>query len=194
VVNYTQYWANNSVVAADNSTTSISDGQMIAMLQSGFNSGKLVYDANTLYAIFTPGKVNLGGGFGTQYCAYHTSGNVTINGQSRVALYAAMPYNYGYPSACTSGYPTDDADRGAATEVNTLAHEIEETTTDGFGNAWWDTRGYENADKCAWIWGSISTSANGGRYNMIVGSPIAHKVLVQQNWKNVTGGGCATSF
>ena len=96
-----------------------------------------------------------------------------------------------YPSGCTSGYATDDADRGAATEVNTLAHEIEETTTDGFGNAWWDSRGMENADKCAWQWGTIFTSSNGGKYNMIVGG---HKVLVQMNWKNVSGGGCATSY
>ena len=193
VVNYTQYWANNSVLVPANngSTATVSDATMISMLQQGFDLGKLAYDPNTLYAIFTPGTVNLGGGFGSQYCAYHTSGNVTIAGQTRVALYAAMPYNSAYPSGCTSGYPTDDADVGAATEVNTLAHEIEETTTDGYGNAWYDTRGYENADKCAWIWGSILTSGNGGKYNMIVGG---HKVLVQQNWKNVSGGGCATSY
>jgi hypothetical protein len=191
VVNYTQFWANKSVVVADNSTSSINDNQMLSMLQSGFDSGNLVYDPTTLYAIFTPGKVNLGGGFGTQYCAYHWYGNVTVLGVSRVVLYAAMPYNYGYPSACTSGYPTADSDRGAATEVNTLAHEIEETTTDGFGNAWWDNQGYENADKCAWTWGTLFTATNGGKYNMTIGG---HQVLVQQNWKNVSGGGCGVSL
>ena len=65
---------------------------MIAMLQAGFTSGALTYDPNTLYAIFTPGKVNLGGGFGTQYCAYHTSGNVNITnvGARDVALATKM--------------------------------------------------------------------------------------------------------
>ena len=114
------------------------------------------YDASTVYAIFTSGKVNLGGGFGTQYCAYHTHGTVTINGVAKTVLYAAMPYNYAYPSACTSGTRGGQrhADPGADYEVNTLAHEIEETTTDMMGTAWYDNRGYENADKCAWTWGT----------------------------------------
>jgi hypothetical protein len=189
VVTYTQYWANSTVLVPANngSTTKVTDGTMLAMLQSGIAGGNLVYEPNTLYAIFTPGKVNLGGGFGTQYCAYHGSGTVLVGGVSKTILYAAMPYNYAYPSGCTSGYPTADADKGASYEVNTLAHEIEETTTDGFGNAWWDSRGYENADKCAWTWGTIYTT-NGGWWNMNVGG---HYVLVQQNWKNVAGGGCA---
>jgi hypothetical protein len=190
-VTYTQYWANNTNVPNPTLKTTITDAQMIAMLQSGFDNGKLVYDPNTLYAIFTQGTTNLGGGFGTQYCAYHANATVTINGVARNIFYAAMPYDYQYPGGCTSGYATDDGDKGAATEVNTLAHELEETTTDGLLDAWWDNRGMENADKCAWTWGTTQTSANGGKYNMIVGSPTAHKVLIQQNWKNVSGGGCA---
>lgn len=186
-VSYTQYWANGT--NAPSGTTSISDAQMIAMLQSGFNSGALAYDAGTVYAIFTSGKVNLGGGFGTQYCAYHTHGTVTVGGVSRTVLYAAMPYNYAYPSACTSGYAAANGslDPGADYEVNTLAHEIEETTTDMMGNAWYDSRGYENADKCAWTWGSTFTTAAGGTANMTIGGK---NFLVQQNWKNAGSGGC----
>ena len=37
-------------------------------------------------------------------------------------------------------------DPGADFEVNTLGHEIEETTTDLMGTAWFDSRGYENAE------------------------------------------------
>src|SRR5205823_5469574 len=88
-VSYTQYWANNASVPANGA--SVSDAQMVAMLQSGFNSGALTYDASTVYAIFTADKVNLGGGFGTQYCAYHTHANVSIGGVTKVVLYAAMP-------------------------------------------------------------------------------------------------------
>lgn len=187
VVNYTQYWANGT--NAPSGTTSVSDAQMIAMLQSGFNSGALTYDPSTLYAIFTSGKVNLGGGFGTQYCAYHTHGTVTIGGVSKTVLYAAMPYNYAYPSACTSGYGAANGDPGADYEVNTLAHEIEETTTDMMGNAWFDTRGYENADKCAWTWGTVDK--NGNTANITVGSK---NFLVQQNWVNAGSGGCALKF
>jgi hypothetical protein len=187
-VSYTQFWANGS--SAPSGTQSISDAQMVSMLQSGFNSGALTYDAGTVYAIFTSGKVNLGGGFGTQYCAYHTHGTVTINGVAKTVLYAAMPYNYAYPSSCTSGLAAANgsADPGADYEVNTLAHEIEETTTDMMGNAWFDTRGYENADKCAWTWGTTYTTAANGKANMNLGGK---DFLVQQNWKNVSGGGCA---
>ena len=96
IVNYTSYWANTSS-SAPSGTASVSDGQMIAMLQSGFSSGALAYDASTLYLILTKGKVNLGGGFGTQYCAYHTHGTVTIGGVAKTALYAAQPYNYAFP-------------------------------------------------------------------------------------------------
>ena len=190
-VTYTGYWANAS--NAPGGTTSISDAQMVAMLQNGFNSGALAYDKSTLYAIFTSGQVNLGGGFGTQYCAYHTHATVTINGVSQTVLYAAMPYNYAYPSACTSGYgaANGSADPGADYEVNTLAHETEETTTDMLGTAWYDNRGYENADKCAWTWGTTYASASGGVANMNLGGK---DFLVQQNWVNAGRGGCALSY
>jgi hypothetical protein len=188
VVNYTQFWANNTSVPA--SGASVSDAQMIAMLQSAFDGGKLTYDPSTLYAIFTAGTVNLGGGFGTQYCAYHTHGTVTVGGVSKTVLYAAMPYNYAYPSACTSGYAAANGsyDKGADYEVNTFVHEIEETTTDMMGTAWYDRRGYENGDKCAWTWGTTYTSAAGGVANVNIGGK---DFLVQQNWKNSGTGGCA---
>ncbi|MES2125120.1 MAG: hypothetical protein V4503_10585 [Gemmatimonadota bacterium] len=188
VVNYTGYWANNT--SAPSGTTKVTDAQMIAMLSSGFTSGKLVYDPNTLYVIFTAGAVNLGGGFGTSYCGYHTHGTVSTPSGSKVALYSAMPYDYAYPSACTNGTASPNGDPGADNEVSVLAHEIEETTTDPMGNAWYDSRGYENADKCAWNFGTTFTSG-GGVANMTIGGKA---FLVQQNWINSGSGGCRLSW
>jgi hypothetical protein len=188
-VNYTQYWANGT--NAPTGTQSVSDAQMLSMLASGFSSGALTYDANTLYAIFTSGSVNLGGGAGTQYCAYHTHGTLTVNGVSKVVLYAAMPYNYAWPSGCTVGGAPSNVDQGAYYEVNTLAHEVEETTTDMMANAWFDNRGYENADKCAWTFGSTYPIANGGTANMNLGGK---DFLVQRNWVNAGSGGCTLSY
>ena len=91
-------------------------------------------------------------------------------------------------SVALYGTKSPNNDVGADAEVNTLAHEIEETTTDGMGTAWWDHRGYENADKCAWTWGTTYTTANGGKANMKLGT---RDYLVQQNWLNVGSGGCA---
>ncbi|MEO8620898.1 MAG: hypothetical protein ABI625_07525 [bacterium] len=191
IVNYTQFYANN--VNVPSAGQNVSDAQMIAALQGAFNAGKLTYNASTLYAIFTAGTVNLGGGFGTQYCAYHTHGTVTIGGVAKTVLYAAMPYNNAYPSACTSGLAAANGslDPGADYEVNTLVHEVEETTTDMMGNAWYDRRGYENADKCAWTWGTVQTGSNGGKYNITIGGT---HFLVQQNWKNTGSGGCGLSL
>ncbi|MFN2603168.1 MAG: hypothetical protein ABR582_10480 [Gemmatimonadaceae bacterium] len=183
-VNYTGFWANDA--NAPSGTQSVSDAQMVSMLQSGFDSGAITYDPSTLYAIFTSGKVNLGGGFGTQYCAYHTHGTVTIGGVSQTVLYAAMPYDQAYPGVCTNGTAAPNGDAGADAEVNTLAHETEETTTDEMGTAWFDRRGYENADKCAWTWGTTST-AGGGYWNITIGTK---HFLVQQNWINSGSGGC----
>jgi hypothetical protein len=189
VVNYTQYWANNT--NAPSGSQVVSDAQMVSMLQSGFTSGALSYDPSTLYIIMTAGKVNLGGGFGTQYCAYHTHGFVTIGGATRTVLYAAMPYVFAFPSACTSGFPAANGatDPGADYEVNVIAHETEETTTDELGNAWFDRRGFENADKCAWTWGTTFTTSSGGVANVQVGGM---SFLVQRNWLRT--GGCAQSF
>jgi hypothetical protein len=190
-VTYTQYWANNT--NAPSGTTSISDAQMIAMLQSGFDSGKLTYDPSTLYHIFTSGTVNLGGGFTAtpQYCAYHTHGTVTIGGVAKTVLYSAMPYNMGRANYCSNGTASPNNDPGADAEVNTLVHETEETTTDMMGTAWYDSRGYENADKCAWTWGTTYTTANGGTANVNVGGK---DFLIQRNWLNAGSGGCFMSY
>src|SRR6185295_14823036 len=47
-VSYTRYWANNTNAPAG--TKNVSDADMLAMLQSGFNGGQLPYDPYTLYA------------------------------------------------------------------------------------------------------------------------------------------------
>jgi hypothetical protein len=189
-VTYTGFWANNTNVPLV--TANVSDAQMAAMLASGFSSGKLTYDASTLYAIFTAGKTNLGGGFGSQYCAYHTHATISISGVARTVLYAAMPYDNAYPGGCSMGSPANGTlDPGADAEVNTLGHEIEETTTDMLGTAWFDNRGYENADKCAWTFGATYTTAAGGTANMNLGGK---DFLVQQNWVNAGTGGCKLSY
>ncbi len=187
IVNYTQFWANNSYNVPSGSVT-VTDQQMVDMLQYAFNTGKLTYNMYTLYAIFTPGTVNLGGGFGTQYCAYHNWATVTVGGLSKTVLYAAMPHDYSYPSACTAGLASPNGFPAADAEVNTLAHEIEETSTDPVGTGWWDNNGFENADKCAWKFGTIYQTSNGGYANMSLGGK---NFLVQQNWVNASGGYCA---
>lgn len=55
--------------------------------------------------------------------------------------------------------------------VSVIAHELEETNTDPDLNAWYDSNGSEDADKCAWTFGSNQTlGSNGAYYNMTLNS------------------------
>jgi Phosphate-induced protein 1 conserved region len=178
-VTYTQFWADASGPASG----TVSDAQVQQEVVAGLNSGALSYDPSTLYVVFSAPTVNLGGGFGTQYCAYHghfSSGYGDVK-------YAVLPYDWSDPSGCAWQTTTPNDDPAADTEVNVLAHETEETTTDEDLNAWYDRRGYENADKCAWTFGTTYTTANGSIANMNLGGK---DFLVQRNWVNAGRGGC----
>jgi hypothetical protein len=180
-VSYTRFWAHNS-----NPGSAPSDPAIQNEIIGGFISGNLTYDPNTIYSVFTGPGVNLGGGFNTQYCAYHGDFTWNDNGTNRVVIYSAQPYNQG-ASGCMAQSVGPNGDPADPT-VNTLAHEIEEAATDPHLNAWWDNRGYENADKCAWTWGTLITASNGAKYNMTIGGK---NFLIQQNWLNRGNGGCA---
>jgi hypothetical protein len=72
-----------------------------------------------------------------------------------------------------------------------ISHELEEAVTDPDLNAWYDNRGYENADKCAWTFGTTTTLSSGAKYNVTLGST---KYLIQRNWVNASGGYCAMEY
>ena len=52
---------------------------------------------------------------------------------------------------------------GADGMASIIAHELEEAATDPDLNAWYDATGAENADKCAWTFGTEYTAANGSQ-------------------------------
>jgi hypothetical protein len=90
----------------------------------------------------------------SSYCAYHSwSGS-----GSSVLLYANMPYADTVSGACDAGYHPNSDDADAT--INVTSHEHNETITDEQGNAWYDNAGYEDGDKCAWNFGSVSGSSN----------------------------------
>lgn len=180
-LSYSAYWADSN--NAPTSGQSVSDSAVQSEIVAGFTNGSLAYDASTVYAVFSANGVNLGGNAFSQYCAYH--GDFSWNGN--VVLYAVMPYDWTNPSACAVQTTTPNGDPAADTEVNTLAHELEEANTDPQLNAWYDNRGYENADKCAWTFGTTYTTSNGALANMSLGGK---NYLVQRNWKNSGSGGC----
>jgi hypothetical protein len=112
----------------------------------------------------------------TQYCAYH--------GDASGLYYANMPYADTVPAACDSGqYPNGDP--AADSEINILSHEHNETITDEQLNAWYDHRGSEIGDKCAWNFGAALGGANGTEYNQIINGD---DYYMQQEWSNQVSG------
>jgi phosphate-induced protein 1 len=182
----------NSVAYAGSTTDNYSQGpdltdaEVQTVVASAISGNRLAKDFNGVYFVLTSSDVTESSGFLTQYCGWHTHG--TISG-------ADIKYSFvGDPSrtlsACAAQTTSPNGNAGADAMVSVIAHELEEAVTDPDLNAWYDTRGYENADKCAWKFGTTYT-VNGAKYNMTLGT---RNFLIQQNWVNASGGYCATSF
>jgi hypothetical protein len=72
--------------------------------------------------------------------------------------------------------------------ASVIAHETQEATSDPDLNAWFDSRGNENGDLCAWRWGPLTGVLGNGAYNQTIAGK---HWLIQMNWENSRGGGCA---
>ncbi len=175
---YTQYWATDTLSPPIGVAANVPDRRIQSGIVYAFQSGRLTYDPQTIYAVLSDTKVNLGGGFGS-YCAYH--GMFTWQGKK--VVYAVMPFQADFANGCTLLQGTSpNSDFNADAEVDTFAHELEEAATDPDLNAWYDAQGAENADKCVTYYNPIYVTANGGRANMKIGTK---DFLTQGNWKNV---------
>lgn len=167
--------------------TSLSDAAIQGVVSDAITSGRLPNNTAGVYFVLTSQDVTASSGFCTQYCGWHTYG--TIGGSN--IKYSFVGNSARCPSACQAQNVGPNGNAGADGMASIIAHELEEAHTDPNLNAWYDSRGAENADKCAWTFGSTSTAANGALYNMTLGS---RNYLIQQNWVNASGGYCAKSY
>ena len=141
---------------------------------------------NGLYFVLTGLDVTKSG-FLTSYCGWHA--HASIGGTDIKYSFVGNPGTNGACSVQTSVSPNNNV--GADAMASIVAHELVEAATDPDLNAWYDSRGYENADKCAWTFGTTNTSSNGSKYNMVLGGL---NFLIQQNWLNASGGKCVLSY
>jgi hypothetical protein len=167
--------------------TALSDSAVQAVVAAAITSGKLSKDTNAVYFVLTSADVNETSGFCTQYCGWHTHG--TISGSDIKYAFIGNPDRC--PSACEAQSIGPNGNAGADGMASIISHELEEAVTDPDLNAWYDRRGRENADKCAWTFGTTSAAGNGATYNMTLGT---RNYLIQQNWVNASGGYCAKSY
>lgn len=146
-----------------------------------------VPDPNGLYFVLTSSDVNETSGFCTKYCGWHT--HASINGVDVKYSFVGNPDRC--PSGCEAESTAPSGDSAANGMASIMAHESEEAISDPDLNAWYDSSGAENADKCAWKFGPKSTASNGSTYNQTLGG---YQWLIQMNWENMSGGGCAQTY
>ncbi|CAO3663912.1 unnamed protein product [Umbelopsis ramanniana] len=156
---------------------SLDDSAIQTIVSTAISSG-LPTDANGIYAVLTAGDVSETSGFCSQYCGWHTYAN--INGTDLKYLFA------GRADACisscvssTNQQSSPNGDVFVDGMISVLAHEIVEAGSDPELNAWTDASGQENADKCAWTFGTTQDASSGGQYNVVAGGK---EYLIQQNW------------
>jgi hypothetical protein len=166
--------------------TALSDAAIQTVVSNAITSGALPKDTNGVYMVLTSADVNATSGFCSQYCGWHTHG--TISGSDIKYAFIGNPDRC--PSSCADQTVSPNGNAGADGMASIISHELEEEHTDPDLNAWYDTRGAENADKCAWTFGT-TTSSGGALSNVTLGS---RRYLIQQNWVNASGGYCSMAY
>jgi hypothetical protein len=159
--------------------TRLTDSQIQGVVNSAITSGRLPYNANGVYFVITSSNVTASSGFCTQYCGWHTVGNLT-SGKVR---YSFVGNAKRCITSCAAQSVSPNNNPGIDGAISVLTHELEEATTDPDLNMWYDSSGAENADKCAWTFGHFQTQLSSGAwYNMTFGG---HNWLIQRNlWKS----------
>lgn len=173
---------------------SLTDSAVQAIVRSAIEgtdpvhqSGMLPYDPNGVYFVLSSADVAETSGFCSSYCGWHSYASVSQG----VVKYSFVGNPDRCPSACSVQSVSPNGNSGADAMASIIAHELEEAVTDPLLNAWYDNRGYENADKCAWTFGTTSTTSSGSRYNLVLGGM---RFLIQRNWVNAGGGYCSMSY
>jgi serine protease len=131
------------------------------------------YSASAAYIVALPHGIRPSG-FGTQYCAYHSS--TTAAGHT--IAWTNDPYLPDVGASCGAGSVNSPGTLDGVSIV--FGHEQGETETDPFPNSGWlDSSGAENGDKCAWT--GLENNPNAGGYP------------TQPLWSN-SNNGCVQSY
>lgn len=126
---------------------------------------------------------NNSSGFGSSYCAYHSS---TSSPSGEVA-YTNLPYMTDAGASCGANFNGLGAEAGITIVAG---HEFAESETDPFPNSGWlDGSGSEIGDKCAWI-----SSGQGASADVTLGSGTFPVQSLWSNAFNGGAGGCVLSY
>lgn len=131
------------------------------------------YSASAAYIVALPHGIRPSG-FGTQYCAYHSS--TTAAGHT--IAWTNDPYLPDVGASCGQGSVNNPGTLDGVSIV--FGHEQGETETDPFPNTGWlDSGNAENGDKCAWM--------------NLINNPNAGGFPTQPLWSNANNG-CVQTY
>ncbi len=167
--------------------TALSDAQIRQVVSDAITSGRLPKDANAVYFVLTSKDVTATSGFCSQYCGWHDHATVAASDIKYAFVGNAMQQ---CPSGCIAPenqQASPNGNVGADGMASVVMHELVEAISDPDLNAWSDLIGQENADKCAWTFGTEQVAANGSRWNVNFGTG---QYLVQRNWRAAKPQGC----
>jgi serine protease len=140
----------------------------------------------TVQYVINTATGNNASGFGTQYCAWHSS---TSSSYGNIA-YTNMPYITDAGASCGANF-VNSGSAGLTDGITIVGgHEFAETETDIYpSTGWLDGTGSENGDKCAWI-----SSGQGAAADITLSTGT---FAVQSLWSNAFNsgaGGCVLSY
>ncbi len=174
-------WYDNASAAPSRPTQSQLAAEAVA---AAAHFGNTTSSSNTtVQYVINTSTGNNASGFGTRYCAWHSS---TSSSYGTIA-YTNMPYVTDAGASCGANFNGLGSNAGI-TIVG--GHEFAETETDIFpSTGWLDSNGAENGDKCAWI-----SSGQGAAANVSMNGA---SFPVQSLWSNAfnsNAGGCVLSY
>ncbi|HKV38008.1 MAG TPA: hypothetical protein VJX67_02255 [Blastocatellia bacterium] len=162
--------------------TRLRDSSILAIVNRAINNHLLPYNANGVYFVLTSTNISETSGFCSFYCGWHTAGNAS-----------AGPVRYsfvGNANRCLNGCAAQttgpNGNAGVDGMVSIVAHELEESTTDPNLDAWFDSQGAENGDKCAWTFGHSQFRTSNGAFANV--TTAKRNFLIQRNIE-ITGSG-----
>jgi len=141
-------------------TSNGSTSAVLAEVCSAITASGTVIDqsGNGYYALYSDQPRGNAG-----YCAWHSAG--TCSGKAiQFAFFWKLDGDAGCDPQDTSGMHS----QGLAAIANVSGHELAEAMSDPASpGAWYDSRGSENGDKCAWTWGGpLATFSNGSQWKV----------------------------
>lgn len=162
--------------------TAPSQSQLAAEAAAAASMAGVGVTSSTQVVVATPSGHNTNG-FGTQFCAWHSSTSYA----GAALSYTNLPYITDAGPTCGQNF----VNSGTAGTFDGLSivegHELAETMTDPAPNSGWlDGSGKENGDKCAWL----APGTAGGAANLTLsGQAFAVQALWSDTF-NSNAGGC----